>query len=105
MAPDATAPYSTGKACFRWLVPIDRLREIDSTKDLVSNSGVFIEWAAEDRRLVAYPCTNDTIFNLCAFLPSAEAGVQADGGWLLYFSFIFSFFFCLYYENLTNQGC
>ncbi|OKL58155.1 hypothetical protein UA08_06511 [Talaromyces atroroseus] len=62
-------------------LPSDRLREIDSTNDAIRNPGVFVEWASGDRRLVAYPCTNDTIYNLCAFVPSAEAGVKADAGW------------------------
>jgi hypothetical protein len=55
---------------------MDKLEILDSKKD----PGVFIEWAAEDRRVVAYPCANNTIFNLCAFMPSSEAAVPEKGG-------------------------
>lgn len=51
---------------------MDSLREHQSTLDYVQNPGVFIEWAAEDRRLVAYPCSDSKVFNLCAFMPSNE---------------------------------
>lgn len=37
---------------------------------------MFIEWASHDRRLVAYPCSDSKILNLCAFVPLNE--VQAD---------------------------
>lgn len=104
IAPTATAPYPTGKACFRWLVPVARLREIESTKDMVRDPGVFIEWAAEDRRLVAYPCSNNTVYNLCAFVPSAEAGVQADGGEPFIFVLLLSLILLGYQlSNSTNR--
>ncbi|PCH09241.1 Monooxygenase, FAD-binding [Penicillium occitanis (nom. inval.)] len=84
IAPDSAPPYPTGKACFRWLVPVQSLMQSGNTKELVQKPGVFMEWAADDRRLVAYPCSNNTVYNLCGFGPTAEAGVQ-DGvegkGW------------------------
>ncbi|KAJ5894521.1 hypothetical protein N7495_006212 [Penicillium taxi] len=73
IAPEAPAPYPVGKSCFRWLLPIDQLKEYESTQAFVGRPGVFIEWAAEDRRLVAYPCGDSKIFNLCAFMPSNES--------------------------------
>jgi salicylate hydroxylase len=78
IAPDSAPPYPTGKACFRWLVPVQSLMQSGNTKELVQKPGVFMEWAADDRRLVAYPCSNNTVYNLCGFGPTAEAGVQ-DG--------------------------
>ncbi|KUL92322.1 hypothetical protein ZTR_02366 [Talaromyces verruculosus] len=84
IAPDSAPPYPTGKSCFRWLVPVQSLMQSENTKELVQKPGVFMEWAADDRRLVAYPCSNDTVYNLCGIGPTAEAGVQ-DGvegkGW------------------------
>ena len=44
--------------------------------DFVRDTGVFIEWGSGDRRLVAYPCSDGKILNLCAFVPLNE--VQAD---------------------------
>ncbi|RAK95836.1 FAD/NAD(P)-binding domain-containing protein [Aspergillus ibericus CBS 121593] len=72
-------PFPAGKSCFRWLLPTDDLRHLPATQDTVRDPGVFIEWAGEDRRLVAYPCSDNKMFNLCAFLPTAEAGGTAEG--------------------------
>lgn len=59
---------------------MDKLKNFDSKKDVVNDPGVFFEWAAEDRRVVAYPCANNTVFNLCAFMPSSEAVLPEKGG-------------------------
>lgn len=52
---------------------------MEATAETVRNPGTFIEWAASDRRLVAYPCSDNQIFNLCGFLPTAEAGYSGEG--------------------------
>jgi hypothetical protein len=44
--------------------------------EFVRDTGVFIEWESGDRRLVAYPCSDSKILNICAFVPLNE--VQAD---------------------------
>ncbi|PYH92095.1 FAD/NAD(P)-binding domain-containing protein [Aspergillus ellipticus CBS 707.79] len=72
-------PFPAGKSCFRWLLPTEDLRHLPATQDIVRDPGVFIEWAGGDRRLVAYPCSDNKMFNLCAFLPTAEAGDAAEG--------------------------
>lgn len=47
----------------------------------VQQPGVFIDWSSEDRRLVAYPCSDNQVFNLCAFVPSSEARAETvDNG-------------------------
>ncbi|KAL4892011.1 FAD/NAD(P)-binding domain-containing protein [Aspergillus ambiguus] len=79
LVPGHPAPYPVGKSCFRWLLHTDHLKQTDETRDIVQNPGVFIEWAGGDRRLVAYPCSNNKIFNLCAFVPSSEAGEVTEG--------------------------
>ncbi|KAJ6185249.1 hypothetical protein N7519_006550 [Penicillium mononematosum] len=76
IAPGSPSPYPVGKSCFRWLLPTDQLRQHTSTVGFVRDTGVFIEWASDDRRLVAYPCSDGKILNLCAFVPSSE--IQAD---------------------------
>ncbi|KAJ5496168.1 Monooxygenase FAD-binding [Penicillium fimorum] len=76
IAPGSPSPYPVGKSCFRWLLPTDQLRQDASTVDFVRDTGVFVEWAANDRRLVAYPCSDSKILNLCAFVPLNK--VQAD---------------------------
>ncbi|CAG8040348.1 unnamed protein product [Penicillium salamii] len=78
IAPGAPAPYPVGKSCFRWLIPTEDLKQHESTADIVRDPGVFVEWAAEDRRVVAYPCSDNKVFNLCAFMPSAEATTSSQ---------------------------
>lgn len=62
---------------------MEDLKKDELTKAFVSKSGLFLEWSAKDRRLVAYPCSDSTIFNLCAFMPSSEATIdtQDNGEW------------------------
>ncbi|KAF9894800.1 hypothetical protein FE257_004421 [Aspergillus nanangensis] len=79
IAPESPTPYTVGKSCFRWLLPTAKLKEAAATKNIVQKPGVFIEWATTDRRLVAYPCSNNETFNLCAFIPTEEAGGIAEG--------------------------
>ncbi|KAJ5757270.1 uncharacterized protein N7511_007452 [Penicillium nucicola] len=80
VAPGAPSPYAVGKSCFRWLLPTESLRQYENTVDFVKDPGVFIEWAADDRRLVAYPCSDNKVFNLCAFMPSKETKTDTHNG-------------------------
>ncbi|KAJ5313097.1 hypothetical protein PENANT_c018G09423 [Penicillium antarcticum] len=80
VAPGSPAPYAVGKSCFRWLLPTDELKQYENTIDFVKDPGVFIEWASDDRRLVAYPCSDDKMFNLCAFMPSTETKTDTHNG-------------------------
>ncbi|KAJ5631911.1 uncharacterized protein N7484_012011 [Penicillium longicatenatum] len=81
IAPRAPAPYQVGKSCFRWLLPTKDLQKHDCTREFVQKEGIFIEWASDTCRLVAYPCSNSKVYNLCAFVPSREVefDTQADG--------------------------
>ncbi|OQE29848.1 hypothetical protein PENSTE_c002G06657 [Penicillium steckii] len=77
------SPYPVGTSCLRWLLPVDDLKNNESTKRYVDKRGIFLEWGGKDRRLVAYPCSDNKIMNLCAFMPSEEARVQdtQSDGW------------------------
>ncbi|KAI9039426.1 FAD-dependent oxidoreductase [Aspergillus affinis] len=79
IAPSSAAPKPVGKSAFRWLLPTNQLRNAASTAEAVRNPGTFIEWAASDRRLVAYPCSDNQILNLAGFLPTTEAGELGEG--------------------------
>ncbi|KAJ5457427.1 hypothetical protein N7475_008815, partial [Penicillium sp. IBT 31633x] len=83
IAPDSSSPYPVGKSCFRWLLRTDELKRHESTAEFVRASGVFIEWESEDRRIVAYPCSDSKMLNICAFVPSNEKQTDAKGdlGW------------------------
>ncbi|KAJ6018298.1 hypothetical protein N7451_001677 [Penicillium sp. IBT 35674x] len=81
IAPGAPAPYQAGKTCFRWLLPTEDLQKHECTQEFVQNPGIFIEWAGDTCRLVAYPCSDSNVYNLCAFVPSSEVkfDTQTDG--------------------------
>jgi salicylate hydroxylase len=80
VAPGSPPPYAVGKSCFRWLLPTEELKQYENTIDFVKDPGVFIEWASDDRRLVAYPCSDDKVFNLCAFMPSKDTKTDTHSG-------------------------
>ncbi|KAJ5981867.1 hypothetical protein N7522_013495 [Penicillium canescens] len=80
IAPGSPSPYAVGKSCFRWLLPTEELRQYENTFDFVKDPGVFIEWSSDDRRLVAYPCSDNKVFNLCAFMPSKETKTDTHRG-------------------------
>ncbi|KAE8131598.1 hypothetical protein BDV38DRAFT_275817 [Aspergillus pseudotamarii] len=77
--PNFPSPFPVGKSTFRWLLKTEDLNDHEATKDVVGDPGVFVEWASDDRRVVAYPCSNNKIFNLCGFLPTAESGRYGEG--------------------------
>lgn len=43
--------------------------------DVVENPGSILQWDDTDRRLLAYPCAENKIYNMLAFLPSSAVGV------------------------------
>lgn len=51
-----------------------------ATAESVRDPGVFVEWAAADRRLVAYPCSDNSMFNMAGFVPTVDAGIPGEGG-------------------------
>lgn len=77
-------PTKLATGCFRWLVPTSRLAAAGETAEVVKQPGAMIEWGGDDRRLLGYPCANNTVFNLGAFLPASEmtttSSGSADGG-------------------------
>ena len=70
--PSAT-PYASGKTAYRWLVPRNDLLADPQTKDLIGGEGWFSEIAENDRRIVMYPCRDNTEMNFVAFVPNDEA--------------------------------
>jgi salicylate hydroxylase len=63
-------------------VPTSRLAAAGETAEVVKQPGAMIEWAGDDRRLLGYPCANNSVFNLGAFLPASEimSGEADEGG-------------------------
>lgn len=75
-------PESTGFSAFRWLMPIEKVAAILGDKGpvhVVQNPGCMLQWDDTDRRLLAYPCSNNTIYNMLAYVPSSAVGVIEEG--------------------------
>ncbi|KAL5335218.1 hypothetical protein BJX70DRAFT_401821 [Aspergillus crustosus] len=74
IAPQAPDPTPADKSCFRWLLPASEIREFTTTADIVKR-GALMEWAAPGiARLVMYPCSNNEVLNLVAFMPTELVG-------------------------------
>ncbi|KAJ5144546.1 hypothetical protein N7448_001938 [Penicillium atrosanguineum] len=82
IAPMASPPFRAGKTCYRWAIPTADLKIHELTRGYVQEPGVFMEFEGPTRRLVAYPCSDNNVFNICAFI-SADPNQEADQdeGW------------------------
>ncbi|KAL4996774.1 hypothetical protein BDV10DRAFT_195684 [Aspergillus recurvatus] len=76
---------STGQNCYRFLVPVHKMRDNPLTAGLLSRTGLngVHVFATHDRRLVMYPCRKGELLNVAGICPSGpktEAG--NDASWL-----------------------
>lgn len=73
---DLTA-FDSGKSAFRFLIPTDSLKSDTQTWPLAKPSTLSM-WIGEDRRVIMYPCINNTMMNFVCIHPSVES--QMDTG-------------------------
>lgn len=71
-------PFGSGKSAFRFLIPRQRILENPDTARLVERDGYMTLWIGDDRRLVMYPCSNNTLMNFVAIHPSALSSTKED---------------------------
>lgn len=76
-------PFSSGKAAFRFLVPHEQIRANPETKQLVAREGYITIWYGNDRRLVMYPCNDNTMMNFVAIHPAELSASRGEGESLL----------------------
>jgi 2-polyprenyl-6-methoxyphenol hydroxylase-like FAD-dependent oxidoreductase len=69
--------FDSGKSAFRFLIPSQTLTDDPKTTALIK-PGALSMWIGEDRRVVMYPCMNNTMMNFVLIHPTAES--QADTG-------------------------
>lgn len=75
-------PFDSGKSAFRFLISADELAADPKTAHALQDPSFLTMWIAEDRRLVMYPCVNNTMMNFVAIHPSAESASDVTGaGW------------------------
>lgn len=70
---------STGKNCYRCLIPTADLLADPETAAFVSEPGIAAQIAAADRRIVLYPCSGGRATNLVAFVPAKDVGSLRTG--------------------------
>ncbi|PQE23110.1 FAD binding domain protein [Rutstroemia sp. NJR-2017a WRK4] len=71
IAPDVE-PYSSGKCCYRWLISFAEIEKNESIKKFSQWHGRMTEWDYNDRRIIMYPCVDNTMYNCGGFIPRAE---------------------------------
>jgi 2-polyprenyl-6-methoxyphenol hydroxylase-like FAD-dependent oxidoreductase len=69
--------FDSGKSAFRFLIPTETL-ESDPKTAAVLKPSTLTMWIGEDRRVIMYPCINNTMMNFVCIHPSVES--QADTG-------------------------
>jgi 2-polyprenyl-6-methoxyphenol hydroxylase-like FAD-dependent oxidoreductase len=69
--------FDSGKSAFRFLIPREQLEGDPKTADVLKPSTLTM-WIGEDRRVIMYPCINNTMMNFVCIHPSVES--QADTG-------------------------
>jgi 2-polyprenyl-6-methoxyphenol hydroxylase-like FAD-dependent oxidoreductase len=69
--------FDSGKSAFRFLIPTESLKGDPKTADVLKPSTLTM-WIGEDRRVIMYPCINNTMMNFVCIHPSVES--QADTG-------------------------
>lgn len=63
-------------------MPIEKVAVIMGDKGpvhVMQNPGCMLQWDDTDRRLLAYPCSNNKIYNMLAYVPSSAVGVIEEG--------------------------
>ncbi|KAF4334663.1 salicylate hydroxylase [Fusarium beomiforme] len=73
--------YSSGKSAFRFLVPRQAALDDPETAQYAQIKGQLIIWYGSDRRVVMYPCDNNTMFNFVCIHPREESDPGRTEDW------------------------
>jgi 2-polyprenyl-6-methoxyphenol hydroxylase-like FAD-dependent oxidoreductase len=75
--------FDSGKSAFRFLIPTETLKADSKTAPIILPSTLTM-WIGEDRRVIMYPCINNTMMNFVCIHPSVESDADTgDEGTLL----------------------
>lgn len=72
-------PFGCGKSAFRFLVPRQKILDNPATEKFASRDGYMTMWYGNDRRLVMYPCSNNTMMNFVGIHPSELSASKGNG--------------------------
>jgi salicylate hydroxylase len=76
-------PFPHGKSCYRWIVPRETLQADPEIAPLIDPKGWFEEISEGSKRIVMYPCRDNTAMNIAAFVPNSEVEAEGEGQWRL----------------------
>jgi hypothetical protein len=71
-------PHPSGTSAFRFLIPTSEIKADPKTAHFAENTGELRMLSGTDRRLVLYPCRNNTEMNFVALHPDSESGGSSD---------------------------
>lgn len=66
-------PFDGGQSAFRFLVPKKDLMADERCRQYVEEEGYLGMVVGPDRRIVYYPCVNNTLMNFLMIHPSSES--------------------------------
>ncbi|KAK0127672.1 hypothetical protein ONS96_007191 [Cadophora gregata f. sp. sojae] len=75
---DLSPPETSGSSAFRFLIPVEKIKSDPKTAHFVQRPGELQLWYGEDRRIVVYPCKNNTQLNFVALHPDEESEASAE---------------------------
>ena len=74
-------PFGSGKSAFRFLIPRQVVVDDPQTRPYAECDGELVMVYHQDRRIVMYPTSNNTLLNLVCIHPEAETGSASSGDW------------------------
>lgn len=78
IAEDCPLPTPSGSSAFRFLIPADIIRADAKTAHFLERNGEMRLIYGTDRRIVIYPCRNNTLMNFVALHPDEETEAEGD---------------------------
>ncbi|KAH8594828.1 hypothetical protein B0O99DRAFT_512843 [Bisporella sp. PMI_857] len=78
IAGNKVPPTPSGSSAFRFMIPTDAVRSDPRTAHFTEKTGELRLLYGTDRRIVIYPCRNNTLLNFVALHPDEETEANAD---------------------------
>lgn len=78
IAKDCPLPTPSGSSAFRFLIPADVIRADPKTAHFLERKGEMRLLYGTDRRIVIYPCRNNTLINFAAMHPDEETEAEEE---------------------------
>ncbi|KAH9218657.1 hypothetical protein DL95DRAFT_434207 [Leptodontidium sp. 2 PMI_412] len=75
---DLPPPAPSGSSAFRFLIPVETIRSDPKTAHFVERTGELRLLYGDDRRIVVYPCKQNTQLNFVALHPDEESEASSE---------------------------